>query len=417
MATTQITVCNQALDMIGSPAIATIADANVRAEVCARAFPQAVDRVLRDYAFDFAKKRVALVAAAAVLGWTNAYTLPADFVSLRQLNDIEIPDEPGDYYEIEGTLLLTDEVTANIKYVRRPVAATAWDLTAMLAVADPEFVDLLATLLASRIAPALRADGTSEALKFVQLYEQGLGALRAKEGDERKSVRYDPATEAAQLLVCNQALDLLGEDPILSLTEANPRAEAANRNFGQSLVRVLREAYWNFAKYRVALVAAANPSFGWAKAFTLPADFITLFQLNGIVRGQPGDFYELEGGLLLTDETTADIQYIRKPTAAGPWDIEDMLAVADPNFVDLLALLLAAKMAPTLRKDAVESVKKDGTQVLRKDGTQEAVRLMGLYAQALTGAKMKDANERKNVRYDPASESRFVGSRYWRGFF
>jgi hypothetical protein len=413
MATTQITVCNQALDMIGSAAIATIADANVRAEVCARAFPQAVDRVLRDFPFDFAKKRVALVAAAAVMGWTNAYTLPTDFVSLRQLNDIEIPDEPGDYYEIQGTLLLTDEVTANIKYVRRPVAATAWDLTAMLAVADPEFVDLLATLLASRIAPALRADGTSEALKFLQLYEQGLAALKAKEGDERKSVRYDPATQAAQLLVCNQALDLLGEDPIASLTEANPRADAANRNFTQTLVRVLREAYWNFAKYRATLVAAANPSFGWARAFTLPADFVSFFQLNG-TDGWPGDYYEIEGGLLFTDETAADIQYIRKPTAAGPWTVASMLAVADPIFVDLVALLLAAKMAPILRKDAVESVKKDGTQVLRKDGTQEALRLMQLYAQTLTAAKMKDANERKAVRYDPASESRFVASRYLR---
>lgn len=414
MATTQITVCNQALDMISSAPIAAISDANVRAEVCSRAFSQAVDRVLRDFPWDFAKKRVALVAATAVMGWTYAYTLPTDFIALRQLNDIELPDQPGDYYEIQGTLLLTEEATANIKYIRRPVASTAWDIAAMLAVSDPEFVDLLATLLAARIAPTLRADGTSEAIKFLQLYEQHLEALKAKESDERKSVRYDPASQAAQLLVCNQALDLLGEDPILALTEANPRAEAANRNWSQTLVRVLRETFWNFAKQRATLVATTNPSFGWDRAFTLPTDFVSLYQLNGI-DGLPGDFYELEGGLLLTDETTAKIQYVRKPTAAGPWTVASLLAVADPLFIDLVAMLLAAKMAPTLRKDEVEAVKKDGTQVLRKDGTQEAMRLMEMYNRALTGAKMKDANERKSVRYDPASESRFIGSRYLRG--
>jgi hypothetical protein len=202
-----------------------------------------------------------------------------------------------------------------------------------------------------------------------------------------------------QVDVCNQALDILGAQSITLISEVSPRAEACARNFDQCLVRLLREAQWNFAKHRVALTATTDPAFGWDNAFTLPSDFVVFVQLNGIeYPSQPGDFYELEGGVLYTDEATADVQYIRKPSLSGGILLADFLTAADPLFIDLLATLLAARIAPALRKD----------------GTDEALRLMDVFKRELTAAKMKDGNERKSERYDPVSESRFIQARYWR---
>jgi hypothetical protein len=149
----------------------------------------------------------------------------------------------------------------------------------------------------------------------------------------------------------------------------------------------------------VALVASTAPAFGWDNAFTLPADFVTVVQLNGIeYPAEPGDYYEIEGGVLFTDEGTADLQYIRKPSLSGGVVLADFLNAADPLFIDLLVTLLAARIAPALRKD----------------GTDERLRLMQVFRTELTAAKMKDGNERKAQRYDPVSESRFIQARYYR---
>jgi hypothetical protein len=49
---------------------------------------------------------------------------------------------------------------------------------------------------------------------------------------------------------------------------------------------------------------------------------------------------------------------------------------------------------------------------VRSDGMDLSQRLMAEYEQVwLPKARIKDGNERKKTRYDPASESRFVKSR------
>jgi len=126
-----------------------------------------------------------------------------------------------------------------------------------------------------------------------------------------------------QIEVCNQALDKIGSEAITSLADSSPRAEALARNFDKALETILAEHQWNFAKWRATLVATTTPAFEWAYAYTLPEDFVSLVQLNGVdFSGDVSDFCELEGGVLLTDEATAEIQYIRKP----------LVQVATPTF-------------------------------------------------------------------------------------
>lgn len=190
--------------------------------------------------------------------------------------------------------------------------------------------------------------------------------------------------------LCNLALDTLGATPIVSIDDANIRAEACKRNYDFAVKEALRGHAWNFAKDRATLTAAAAPSFEWASAFTLPADFVNLIQLNGVsFPAEPGDFFEIEGLTLLTDETSAKIQYIKVP--ADP-------SAFDGLFVRAFTFLLASMIAPPLRQDGVGA----------------SVQLLQMYERALTKAKMKDANEHRATLPDRSLESRFVQSRYWR---
>jgi hypothetical protein len=190
--------------------------------------------------------------------------------------------------------------------------------------------------------------------------------------------------------ICNAALDTIGATPIAAIADANLRAEACNRNYDLAVKEALRSHAWNFAKDRATLTIGTAPSFEWASSFALPADYVTLLQLNGVsFPAEPGDFFEIEGTNLLTDETTAEIQYIKVPADPSKFDA---------LFVAALTYLLASKIAPALRQDGVGA----------------SVNLLQLYDRAVTKAKMRDANEHRAARPDPALESRFVQSRFFR---
>lgn len=194
---------------------------------------------------------------------------------------------------------------------------------------------------------------------------------------------------ATQIEICNLALDMVGAEPIVLITDDNVRAQALNRNYTLALREVLRARDWGFAVARVSLDATTAPAFGWDFAFTLPADFITITQLNGILyEGEPGDWFALEGGLLLTNSEFADIVYISSTFAE---------ATFDALFVPAFATLLASRIATPLRQDG-------GTAMMN---------LLALYRDALARAAVKNANERKLPYTSPASDSTFVRSRWF----
>lgn len=193
-----------------------------------------------------------------------------------------------------------------------------------------------------------------------------------------------------QVSICNLALDMISASPIVAMEDVNPRAEACSRNYEAALRDCLRAHPWNFAHKRAVLVKdAAAPIFEWAYRYPLPADFVALYQVNGVTYSdEPGEYYEIEDTWLLTDENAADIQYVSYATtpAAYPGD-----------FVTVFATLLASRIAAPLRQD----------------GQATAVTMEQLYDRRLTKAKTRDSNERKARRYDPASESRFLAARWW----
>jgi len=85
------------------------------------------------------------------------------------------------------------------------------------------------------------------------------------------------------------------------------------------------------------------PLFGWDYIYTLPAGFLRLLQVNSYDASEATSLWEVEGGVLLTNEEEANIKYVGQ--------VEDE-ALFDPLFIEALTLKLAAKLAKPLTGSA-----------------------------------------------------------------
>jgi hypothetical protein len=134
---------------------------------------------------------------------------------------------------------------------------------------------------------------------------------------------------ASKVQIANLALAILGEPPIIALTDEVKGARVMNLLFDTCRDAVLRMHPWNFATRRTLLAERVEkPPFGFAKIFALPSDFLRLIRLN-----DGRDPYRIEADGLLSDTDLAQLRYIAR--------IEDT-ARYDPMFVQTLAAYLAA---------------------------------------------------------------------------
>lgn len=97
---------------------------------------------------------------------------------------------------------------------------------------------------------------------------------------------------------------------------------------------LLEEHRWNFAGKRATLTELGTaPAFGWDKQYQLPGDLIRLKDVNGEDNEGSSRAFEVEGNVLLTNDTSVNITYIYKVTNTNLYS---------PTFVDALAYKLAA---------------------------------------------------------------------------
>jgi hypothetical protein len=193
--------------------------------------------------------------------------------------------------------------------------------------------------------------------------------------------------------ICNLALAEIGDTySITDINETSNQAAVCRRFFSHTRDLLLREHPWNFARQLSDLSALASaPAFGWDYQYQLPTDFIRLIEFNGLDAWQTEDAYQLgsgpEGGtVLLSDDETASIVYIKRVTDAN---------LFDPLFADAFALKLASRIANKLTKD--ESVKD---------------RLVRQAEFALAKAKQTDANETRPRRLNQWEDSDLAMARF-----
>ncbi len=168
---------------------------------------------------------------------------------------------------------------------------------------------------------------------------------------------------ASTVAICNRALALVGEEPIVSLTDDTEPARRCNLLYADTRDAVLRAHPWNAATARADLAPLAEaPAFGFAAQYQLPFDCLRVLGM-----ADRRARFRVEGRRLLTDAGAAAVVYIRR--------------LADPNALDaLLADAVAARLAHDLAYALAGS-------------TSLAARMWELYVRELAEARKADAQE------------------------
>lgn len=152
--------------------------------------------------------------------------------------------------------------------------------------------------------------------------------------------------------VANEALTLLGDTAILSLTQDSDKARAIKRIYIPTLDQALRSHDWNFARMRAVLArVAAVPAFGYNFMYQLPQDPLCLRVLQTNLNAD--EAWEIETyvtadataqyRVILTDAASIDIRYIARVESPSLWD---------PLFADAMVHELARRVCYAITRNA-----------------------------------------------------------------
>lgn len=109
---------------------------------------------------------------------------------------------------------------------------------------------------------------------------------------------------ADNIILCNQSLGLLGaKETTLDGTDNNHAY--CLTYFEKARDEILACHKWNFAKKRAYAIETTEPLFGYDNAFTKPADCLRVWRIADDDHAK----FEVEGGLILTDEGDAPSDY------------------------------------------------------------------------------------------------------------
>lgn len=163
MATSEVQICNRALQKLGTSARITSRTDNSRnARAMNLVFDDLRDKLLRDYTWNFAKKRAQLAASATApdFGPANAFPVPSDFLRLRSPdpeNNLNTNDWRIENHEDTICVLTNDAAPLDFPYI-----AVVTDPNLM----DALFRELLATDIALETCQEITGSNTKkEALR------------------------------------------------------------------------------------------------------------------------------------------------------------------------------------------------------------------------------------------------------------
>lgn len=149
--------------------------------------------------------------------------------------------------------------------------------------------------------------------------------------------------------ICNQALYLLGHDPITALDDGTRRANLCNLLWPEVRDAVLADHPWNCAVVRDELAQdATDPEFGYENRFALPTDPYCLRVLSTDQdkymdeNGQQAYPWEIEGRFLVINTMTVKIKYVARVIDVTQYS---------PKLVTAIAAKLAAELAFPITKN------------------------------------------------------------------
>ena len=161
---------------------------------------------------------------------------------------------------------------------------------------------------------------------------------------------------ASEVEICNLALTHLAvSDQISSLSDKTKEALACNTFYAQCRDEVLEAFPWPFASIintPLALVTdyTLDPlntvQSEWAFSYRMPSDCLTFRRIQS---GTRNDSHESRVPYRIAQDDAGELILTDMPDAHGEWttQITDVTRFS-PSFVNALALLLAARIGPTV---------------------------------------------------------------------
>ena len=375
---TAVQVVNEALIELGQDPIASLAGTDEVSVACNTVYGDTRDGVLLLYPWKFATYQIGMPESVnpPVFKWGHQYPLP-DGVKyggapycLKVLNTSEGDHAVWDLgqHTVDGRVLyahplalgpeaLAQLANANlaIEYTGRVPDLDLWDLLA---------IRILVKMLASNLAKSV----TGQTALGEEKLKEALALLPAgqKEQDAQGwpiGLFPTPDGVTTALRVFNQALSLVRQPFVRSITEDTHTAKTCAFHFPDAALAVLNMHDWAFATFQQALTLSPThptPTYQWLYAYALPdalnyhqAPFFLrlvatslgvggLFELGAVEGSVPAATNDLTGRVLWSNAPAVSITYIGLQNNLGVWD---------PLAIQVLVLLLAGRIAPSLLDD------------------------------------------------------------------
>ena len=165
--------------------------------------------------------------------------------------------------------------------------------------------------------------------------------------------------------ICNRALQKVGANRILALTDNSREARSCNNAYDSVRQALLRKYRWNFATTRVVLAPDSNaPAYDYLYQFTLPSDCLRIILPNDNTLD-----WQVEGRKILTNGGTQS-SAIEGASLTGGTGTSSSVSlrlryisdVVDPNIFDaMFREALAFKLAIEMCDELTQSnAKKQG---------------------------------------------------------
>ena len=173
---TDVSICSDALVMLGASAISSFAEGTPAATACSRLYPDLRDTLLSRYPWSWSlrKVQIARLATAPINEWKYAYQLPGDMLTgvIAVFDSGSDAARPVNYgWEIYGSQLYTNLETVYIDYQE----------TVSESLTPPYFVRLLRMAMAAEVAMVITDQASKmeyyRGITFGSPGENGRGGL------------------------------------------------------------------------------------------------------------------------------------------------------------------------------------------------------------------------------------------------
>lgn len=324
---TRTQICKQAIMRLGSTETLI-----KQPMVFANSFyDHTLEELLSDVPWAFAKKQLSITAdaAAPTQGFAKRYALPADFVQLIRVENIDSSENFGQW-EIVGGFLHTDLGSpVKIDYTFNQTDVTQF---------PAPFTEALIARLASKIAMPLTQKGdiasAMATIAVETMMRPSIRILIEKSAKPRATTAANTVSE-----ICRQAILRVGSaDSFKPFGE--PMALATSL-YDQTRNEVLSDYDWQFARTQTTITAdAVAPAFGYTRRYALPTGTLKVLRINGVDEDENFGKWEIVSGYIHTNEVS-------------PIQVETIGIVTDvskypPVFLNVLIVTLAMKLAQLL---------------------------------------------------------------------